>query len=263
MKHLFAKILGKSIPTSGITELRLSSTGMSSNDCFSVEVKKNYDEIFARIEKVPEENSVSDKLTARHWRILMEKISGHAYVRPVKKFFAGMISDGGEQKCTIIGKDSDPKREIDLSPEEFMDLKKTIDRFVKYKNPLDAHNIIGIEISVSGDMEGGSSLVCLERRKTEWFVVNKSRPYNGAKETVTETKVDRTFLDKAIDIIKGYDLQSMKDLPQSETEVLDAGTGTLSFTFEPFEHFSISETQELSDEASEMWGRISRLLKSM
>ncbi len=260
MRPLFGKILGKSIKTSGITGIRLVSNGMSSQDCFSIDVEKDLDEYRVTIEKYPEENSCRDKITSKQWRVLMNKIDGHSYVRIGKRLFKPEILDGGSCKCTITGDGTSPEREIALVGDEFFDLKRTIERFVKYKDPQDVHNIVRIEIVFGGDMEGASSELSLGHQDGKWLVSSRKQAYNGAKEEIRETETDWRLIDSAIDIIKGYEWREMKDLPPSEIQVLDAGSKNLVFSFEPFDTFSISDTQELTEEAMEMWGRLERLL---
>lgn len=262
MKPLFAKIVGKAFPASGITGIILSSSG-SDGDNFSIEIERIDGENGAEIKSSSEDGMTGEKLSNAQWRILLGRISGHAYIKKQRKRFWNSEKSSAEYSCIITGDGTDPEREVMLSVHEFDDLKETVDRFTKYKNGLDAHNIAGVNISFSGDMAGSSWSVALERRGADWFVVSRKKDYFRAKEKYSEKPVDSSFRDKLIDLIGGYDLAAMKELHESEIQEPDGGSTDMTFMFEPYERLRVSSTMDLSEEALDMWDKTEKLLRGV
>ena len=75
MKPLFAKIVGKAFPVSGITGIILSSSGPD-GDNFSIEIERIDGENGAEIKSSSEDGMTGEKLSNAQWRILLGRISG-------------------------------------------------------------------------------------------------------------------------------------------------------------------------------------------
>ncbi len=125
-------------------------------------------------------------------------------------------------------------------------------------------NIVGIEIESFGGMEGGSHYIGLEQRRSGgWKIVKKDRKYCGSREKRSRKRAKKDIINEITTIIADYDWRPMKDLPPSEIQMLDADKRVLRIRFAVPETFLISDTQELSPEACEMWQRLERLLRSV
>ncbi len=133
--------------------------------------------------------------------------------------------------------------------------------FIKKKKP-EFHGLVSVDISFSGDMIGSSSSLLLERDGNRCFVVSRQKKAFNKKEKVTKKKVDESFFESAQAIINDYNLPALSKLPESKIQELDGGSRQLLIRFEPFETYRISATQELTEEALEMWNRLEKLLKS-
>lgn len=236
-------VIGRDVAFTDITEISLYSSGMSKEDCWTLTISP--DGLTGDFE---------GDITPSEWQKITELFSGVQYVEMKKK--KPDILDGNSESIYIYWDGCPEGYEASIDSETFNDAKSKILAIALEKNEYDLENLIEVEYGYSGDDIGSYSSTSLKLKNNRWVIEEITCEGNGCEEKIRTFEVSYDAMKNVKDIIDDYEWVEFKGLPLSEIQILDGGSESLGFTFSPYASWCLSDTQELTPEAIDMWKRI-------
>lgn len=238
-------VIGRDVAFTDITEISLYSSGMASEDCWSLTVS-------------PEglSGDFEGKITGEKWQKITELFSGVQYEKMKKK--KPEVLDGNSHSIYIYWDGCPEGYEAAIDSETFNDAKNKILSIALERDAYDLENLAEVEYGYSGDDIGSYGSTSLRQRSGKWIIERVTCEGNGYKEDKKVYDVSSDVMKNIRSILSEYDWKAFENLPESEIQILDGGSDHIRMEFSPYAAWCISDIQELTPEAIEMWKRIER-----